>query len=126
MATQDQVAIAQNAARDAARVQSFIKVQTLAEGNPVDIDVAGGSSASIILTGDAVIGPITNASPGQTGSILITQDSTGGHGVTYDNSIVDMSNNVSDYGSQGADKRSILSWITFDGSTFFAFSHHEE
>lgn len=99
-----------------APVSSSPYVLTVA--SPVVINAADHKNFKITATSNLTFGPITNASPGDSGMIWVVQDSTGGWSLTLDSTQIDMNGTAADVATLAANGVAHIGWATLDGVTF--------
>lgn len=82
---------------------------TLTYGSSIALNLALGNNFAVTLTGNATLATPTNIVAGQLGSIVVTQDATGGHTLAFGADYV-FSNGIAPTLSTGANAVDILSY----------------
>jgi len=96
--------------------ESYFTPQTLTDGPTITYDVSGGVNAKVTLGGDRTLAAITNASEGQSGSLTVIQDATGGRALTLDASQIDVLGTLSDIAGMGANEECEIAWRKTDST----------
>ena len=100
---------------------SYFTPQTLTDAETISYDVNNGVNAKVTLGGDRTLAAITNAAEGQSGTLTLIQDGTGGRSLTLDASQVDMLATVDDIASMGAGEECEIAWRKTDSTNFKFF-----
>ena len=94
--------------------ESYFTPQTLTDGATIAYDVSNGVNAKVTLGGDRTLAAITNAAEGQSGSLTVIQDATGGRALTLDASQTDMLGTLADIAGMGANEECEIAWRKTD------------
>ena len=94
--------------------ESYLTPQTLTDGATIAYDVSNGVNAKVTLGGDRTLAAITNAAEGQSGSLTVIQDATGGRALTLDASQTDMLGTLADIAGMGANEECEIAWRKTD------------
>lgn len=95
--------------------------QVLTPASPTVYDASLNPLATLTLTADNTLGPITNALPGQSGTLWLIQDGTGGWVLTLDASQTDMLATQDQFVTMGPNEVAVIAWCTRDGINFEFF-----
>jgi hypothetical protein len=96
--------------------ESYFTPQTLTDGATIAYDVSNGVNAKVTLGGDRTLAAITNAAEGQSGSLTVIQDATGGRALTLDASQTDMLGTLADIAGMGANEECEIAWRKTDST----------
>jgi hypothetical protein len=96
--------------------ESYFTPQTLTDGATIAYDVSSGVNAKVTLGGDRTLAAITNAAEGQSGSLTVIQDATGGRALTLDASQTDMLGTLADIAGMGANQECEIAWRKTDST----------
>jgi len=96
--------------------RSYFTPQTLTDGATIAYDVSNGVNAKVTLGGDRTLAAITNAAEGQSGSLTVIQDATGGRALTLDASQIDMLGTLADIAGMGANEECEIAWRKTDST----------
>jgi hypothetical protein len=96
--------------------ESYFTPQTLTDGATIAYDVSNGVNAKVTLGGDRTLAAITNAAEGQSGSLTVIQDATGGRALTLDASQTDMLGTLADIAGMGANQECEIAWRKTDST----------
>ena len=94
--------------------ESYFTPQTLTDGATISYDVSNGVNAKVTLGGDRTLAAIANAAEGQSGSLTVIQDATGGRALSLDASQTDMLGTLADIAGMGANDECEIAWRKTD------------
>lgn len=100
-------------------VASYILPQTLTDAATITYDASNGVNAKVTLGDNRTLASITNAAAGQSGTLTIIQDGTGGRSLTLDASQTVMAGDAADIGGMAASAIGKIAWETHDGVNFY-------
>ncbi len=103
----------------AASLLAYLAPQTLTDAVTIAYDVGSGVNAKVTLGGDRTLGAITGAAAGQSGTLTIIQDGTGGRALALDASQTVMAGAIADIAGMAAGAVAKIAWETHDGSDFY-------
>jgi hypothetical protein len=99
---------------------ALIVPQTLTDGATVTYNVALGLNANWTIGGDRTLSIPSNASAGQSGRVIITQDGTGGRALTLASGWGLTTGNLASVAAMTAGKKCVLTWTAETTTEFFS------
>jgi len=90
--------------------------QTLTDAATITYDLADGHNAKVTLTASRTLSLPSNLAEGASGVLTITQDGTGGHGLTLASGWFVSAGALSDISALGASEQAQITWYAYESN----------